>query len=101
MRALVEKGKLSKLTIFYNSRKNDKAPEKEMENAFSPDLPTRYVDMNSLDSVGVHDLFVRGGKASQYYNHGVYFEETQTARVWRLKSGEWELYPSSTGLQLT
>jgi len=91
VKVLGEKARLTKLTIFYNSKKNDTAPESKVKHILPEGLSTKYVDMNELDTAGVHDLFIRGGRATQFYNHGVFDEETETARVWRLRSGEWKV----------
>lgn len=88
VKAASDKGKLTKLTVFYNSKKYDKAP-KDMVGNVLPDI-TRYIDMNELDDAGVHDLYIKGDQASQHYNHGEYNAETETAKVWRLYSGVWK-----------
>lgn len=88
---LKESGRMAKLTILYNSKHNPDKPRDVIRDVLPEGLTTQFVDMNELDNVGCHDLLVTQNKADQYYNRGLFDEETKKPRINRLHSGEWKI----------
>ena len=91
VKVLKDGGQVRRLTVFYNSKLNQDKPEEVMKDVL-PNGPTiRFVDMNELDGSGCHDLLVTQSEATQYYNRGLFDEETKTPRIERLYSGGWKM----------